>query len=92
MSISKTKLKSLSEIRFGSMIFLFRMAGIPFKMNNLKPLYTIYMVITIVSTYSTFIGVYVQAYKHREDLGSAMTILRALITFTNVMWTFSYCR
>ena len=30
----KTKLKGLSESRFVSMIFLFRMAGIPFKLNK----------------------------------------------------------
>jgi hypothetical protein len=92
MNIPKTKLKGLSEIRFGSTIFLLRMAGIPLKMKKLKPLYTIYMVTVIVCSCSAFVGVCMDAYMHRDDLGRSMMTMRVLISFTNIMWIFSYCR
>jgi len=89
-NMQESKLKGLSEIRFGSTIFLLRMAGIPLKMKKLKPIYILYMLTVIICSCSTFIGVYVDVYIHRDDLGRAMTTMRALIPFTNVMWIFSY--
>ena len=92
MNILKTKLKELSQIRFSSMIFLLRMAGIPLKMKKLKPFYSVYMVTVIVCSCSAFIGMSVDAYMHRDNLGRAMSTIRVLISFTNIMWIFSYCR
>jgi len=92
MVIPKTKLKGLSEIRFGSMMFLLRMAGIPLQMKKRKPLYTIYMVTVIVCSCSAFIGMSDDAYIHRDDLGRAMSTMRVLFSMTNIMWIFSYCR
>ena len=92
MNIPKTKLNGLSEIRFVSMIFLLRMAGIPLKMKKLKPLYTIYMVTVIVCSCSSFTGVYVDVYIHWDDLGRAMTTIRVLFSMANVMWIFSHCK
>jgi len=88
--MQKSKLKGLSEIRFGSTIFLLRMAGIPLKMKKLKPIYTIYMVTVILCSCSAFIGVYVDLYINRDDLGRAMKTMRVLIPLTNIMWIFSY--
>jgi hypothetical protein len=92
MNRQETKLKGLSEIRFRSMIFLLSMAGIPLKMKKIKPIYTVYMVTVTVCSYSTFIGVSVDAYIHRDDLGRAMTTIRVLLSFMNVIWIFSYSR
>jgi hypothetical protein len=86
------KLKGLMERRFGSMLLLLRMAGIPLKMKKINPIYTVYMVTVTICSYSTFIGVYFDAYIHRDDLGRAMTTMRLLLSITNVMWIFSYCR
>jgi len=90
INMQKSKLKGLSEIRFGSTIFLLRMAGIPLKMKKLKPIYTIYMVTVILCSCSAFIGVYVDLYINRDDLGRAMKTMRVLIPLTNIMWIFSY--
>jgi len=92
MNRKGTKLKGLSESRFGSMIFLFKIAGIPIQMKKISTIYGVYMIATITCTFSTFIGMFVDAYIHREDLGRAMTSMRGLIPFTNVMWIYSYCR
>jgi len=82
----------MAEIRFRSMIFLLRMAGIPFQMNKISTLYAIYMIAVIVCASTTYLGMFVEVYNHREDLGRAMTTVRMLIPISNVMWIFSYCR
>jgi hypothetical protein len=92
MDIQESKLKGLSECRFGSMIYLVRMAGIPLKMKNLKPIYILYMVTVTIFSFSTFIAVSVDAFIHRNDLRRAMTTIRVLLSITNVMWIFSYFR
>jgi hypothetical protein len=92
MNIQESKLKGLSESRFGSMIFLFRIAGIPLKIKRLKPIYTVYMVIVTICSCSTFIAVSVDEFIHRDDLRRAMTTIRVLLSITNVMWIFSYFR
>jgi len=92
MNRKEPALKGLSEIRFSSMIFLFRMAGIPLKMKQVPTIYAAYMITVIICSCSTYIGMLVDVYIHWNDLGRAMTTLRVLIPLTNVMWTFSYCK
>ena len=92
MNRKETKQKELSGIRFGSMIFLFRMAGIPLKMKKVPAIYAVYMVTVIICSCSTYIGMLIDVYIHRNDLGRAMTTMRMLIPFTNVTWIYFYCR
>jgi len=92
MNRQETKLQGLSECRFGSIIFLFRMAGFRFKMNEGWTIYAIYMVTATICSCSTFIGMFVAVYIHRNDLGRAISSMRVLIPITNVIWIFSYCR
>jgi len=92
MSRKGTKLKGLSESRFGPMIFLFKIAGIPICMKEISTIYGVYMMTVAICTFSTFIGMFIDVYIHREDLGRAMTSMRGLIPFTNIMWIYSYCR
>jgi hypothetical protein len=86
------EVKGLSNSRFSSIIFFLRLAGIPFKMKNTSTLYAIYMIAAISSTCTTFVGMLVDVYIHRDDLGHAMTNIRVSIAFTNVLWMFFYCR
>jgi hypothetical protein len=92
MNRKERKLKGLLEIRFGSIIFLFRMAGIPLKLKKISTIYAVYMITVIICTCSTYIGMFVDVYIHWNDLGRAMTSIRMLIPFTNIMWIFLYCR
>jgi hypothetical protein len=92
MNAEEVTLNGLSESRFDSIIFLLRMTGIPFKMKKMSTIYAFYMTTVTICSYSTLIGMSVDVYIHREDLGLAMTTMRALIGFTNCMWIFSYCR
>jgi hypothetical protein len=86
------KLKGLSESRFHLNILLFRVAGIPFKMKKISTVYAVYMITVIICSCSTYVGMFVDVYVQRNDLGHAMTTVRALISVTNVVWIFLYCR
>jgi len=87
-----TKVKGMSNSRFGSIIFLLRLAGIPFKMKKMSTLYAIYMITAISCTCTTVVGMFVDVYIHRDDLGHVMTNSRISIGLTNVLWMFFYCR
>jgi hypothetical protein len=92
MNKKETKLKGLSESRFGSMILLFKIAGIPIHMKKVSTIYAVYMITVITCFSTTYLGMFVDAYIHRDDLVHAMTTIRVLIPFTNIMWIYSYCR
>jgi len=92
MKKKETKLKGMSKSRFCSMIFLLRLAGIPFRMKEISTIYAIYMITVIVCASTTYLGMLGDVYIHRDDLGRAMTSMRVLISLTNVMWIFSICR
>jgi hypothetical protein len=92
MDNEEPEVKGLSNSRFASIIFLLRLAGIPFKMKNMSTLYAIYMIIAISSTCTTFVGMFVDVYVHWDDVGHVMTNIRVLIALMNVLWIFSYCR
>jgi hypothetical protein len=82
----------LSNSRFGSIIFLLRSAGIPFKMKNISTLYAIYMKTVISCTCITYVGMFVDVYIHRDDMGHAMTNIRVSIGVTDFLWMVFYCR
>jgi len=86
------EVKGMSNSRFGSIIFLLRLAGIPFKMNKMSTLYAIYIITVISCTCTTFVGMFVDVYIHRDDLGHVMTNIRVSIGFTNALCIYFYCR
>jgi hypothetical protein len=92
MNKKESKLKGLSESRFGSMILLFKIAGIPIHMKKISTIYAAYMITVITCFSTTYIGMYFDAYIHRDDLRRAMKTMRVLIPFTNNMWIYYYCR
>ena len=87
-----TKVKGLSEIRFSWIIFFLRLAGIPFKMKKIPTPYIIYMVTVISSTCIMFLGMFVDVYIHRDDLGHVMKNMRVLSGMCSVVWIYFSCR
>lgn len=87
-----SKINRKFQRRFGSIIFILRSAGIPFQMKTISTIYTIYMTILVVCSSATYIGMLCDGPVHWDDLGRAMTSIRMLITFTNIMWLYTYCR
>jgi len=86
------QVKEKSNSRFGSIIFFLRLAGIPFKMKKMSTIYALYMITAISCTCTTFLGMFVDVYIHRDNLGHVMTNFRVSIGFTNSLWMFVYCR
>jgi len=86
------EVKGLSAIRFSRLIFLLRLAGIPFKMKKMSTVYVIYMITVTICSFSTFLGMFVDVYIHRDDLGHVMTTLRTLAAITNILWIYFSCR
>ena len=87
-----TQMERQFESRFASVVLLFRIAGIPFKIKKLSTLYTIYMITVIFCTSTTFVGMIVDVYVHRDNLRHAATNIRGSITATNMIWIWFYCR
>jgi len=92
MDIETPEVKGRSNSRFGLIIFLLRVTGIPFKFKNMSTLYAIYMTTVISCFFTTYVGMFFDVYVYRSDLGHAMTNIRASIFFTNCLWTFIYYR
>jgi hypothetical protein len=92
MENKEIKIKNLSECRFRLLISLFRLGGIPFKMKEISTIYAIYMNLLIICGCTTYLGMFVDVYTHRDELGRAMTNIRVLIPWTNVIWIYTYCR
>jgi len=92
MEREETKVKGLSEIRFSRIIFLLRLAGIPFKMKKIPTVYVIYMITVIIFTGNIFLGMFVDMCIHWDDLGHVMTNLRVLTGMIIVLWIYFSCR
>jgi hypothetical protein len=92
MEIEGKKMKKQSDNYFNSIIFLFRLAGVPFKMNKISTTYAIYMITVVFCTCTTIIGLVVGVYKHRDDLGHIMTSTRVLMPLMNDIVIYFYCR
>jgi hypothetical protein len=92
MDSGKPKIKELSEGRFDSIIFFLRLGGISFKMRNLSTVYATYMTIVIISTCTTFVGLFADLYVHWDDLGRTMTNMRVLFPATDALWLYTSCR
>jgi hypothetical protein len=92
MEIEGKKMKKQWGNYFNSIIFLFRLAGVPIKMNKISTNYAIYMLTVVFCTCSTIIGFVVDVYENRDDLGHIMTSMRVLIPLMNDMVIYVYCR
>ena len=92
MDSENIKLIYQTDRRFGSIILLFRLAGIPFHKKKISIIYAVYMITVIICASTTYIGLLIDVYTHWNDLGRAMTTMRVLIPVTNVMWIYTYCR
>ena len=92
MDSENIKLKTLTDRRFGSIILLFRLAGIPLHKEEMSTIYAIYMRTAIICASTSYLGMFVDMYVHWDDLGRVMTTMRVLLPATNSMWIYTYCR
>jgi len=92
MDSENKKLKTMTDRSFGSIILLFRLAVIPIHKKKISFIYAIYRTAVITCAIKTYLGMLVDVYVHRNNLGRAMTTMRLLIPVTNIMWIYTYCR
>jgi len=92
MNRQEPKHQGLSEIRLDTMVFLLRVGGVPCKMKNVSTIYVIYMITVTICAATTYLGIFIDVFVHRDDLGRAMTSLRALISFMSIVWIFLNCQ
>jgi hypothetical protein len=76
-----TKINRLSVRRFGLIIFLFRLGGIPLRMKKISTIYTIYTKTLIFSVSSNCVGLFLERYLHWDHLRRAITAMRVFIPF-----------
>jgi hypothetical protein len=92
MESENTKINSLLERRFGSIIFLLRLAGIPFQMKKISTIYAVYTATLNFCSFLTSVGMLSDVYVHRNDLERAVATLRVLIPLWNSLWIYTYFR
>jgi hypothetical protein len=92
MESEGTKINRLSERHFGSITFLLRLGGIPFRMKKISTIYTIYMTTLIFCGFANFVGMLLDGCVHWDDLGRAITSLRVFVSLLSVIWLYAYCR
>jgi len=81
-----------SDRRFGFVILLFRLAGIPFHIKKMSIIYNIYMRTVIICASTSYLGMFFDVYVHRDDLARTMKNMRSLLPVTDVMWLYTYVR
>jgi len=77
---------SLHESRFKVLLFLYRMGGIPLKVNSASRLHTLYNASLVVCFYITYFCVGVDMFLHRHQLSLAMKKFRVVLIFQISMW------
>ena len=92
MEIEGKEMKKQSDNYFNSTIFLFRLAGITFKVKKISTTYAIYMITVVFCTCTTIIGSVVGVYEHRDNLGYIMTSTRVSMMLMGNMVLWVYCR
>ena len=92
MGIEGPKLKKQSNNYINSIVFFFRLAGVPFNMKKISVIYALYMTTLMSCTCSTFIGMVASVYVHRDDLGHVMTSMRVLMPLMCDIIVYVYCR
>jgi hypothetical protein len=92
MESKYTEIESLFDSRFGSVILIFRLVGIPFKITKNPTIYSIYVITVIVCSLSTCVGMFIDVYIRMDDLRSVMATARVLSGTITAVWIWIHCR
>jgi hypothetical protein len=92
MENKEHKTKKTLNSRFSTIIFLLRLAGIPFKMKKLSIIYTIYTITVLFCTCTTLLGMFAEVYIQSNDLEHIMKNIRMLVPTANNWWIYAYAR
>ena len=76
----------LHESRFKTLLFIFRMGGLPLKLQSVSKINAVYNATIWVCFYITALCLFMDTFVHRHNLEYAMKKLRALIGFIVLTW------
>jgi hypothetical protein len=89
---NKKQTETQAENYFNVIVFFFRFAGVPFNMKQISIIYHIYILATVISSCTTFVGMLADVYLHIDDVGHVVTNMRVLISLMDVLFIYFYCR
>jgi hypothetical protein len=74
----------LSQRRFGTILLLFKLAGIPLNTHSVSKIQSVYNVTTAVCHYSTCVSCYMDVYVNRNNLEELVKSIRLCLSMTFV--------
>ena len=78
--------KNLHESRFKIILLIFRLSGLPIKLQPVSRIYTIYCATIMVCFYTTTLCLFMDTLVHRRQMDLAMKKLRAFLAFALAAW------
>jgi hypothetical protein len=82
MKSDKLRESGLSQRRFGTTLFLFKLAGIPLDTNSISKVQSVYNATIVLSYYITFSSCFLELYFKRNDLEQFMKNIRMCLSMT----------
>jgi hypothetical protein len=86
MGVDKPHKSSLTERRFGFLLFLLRTAGVAVNMQKQPKAHALYNVYLVSSYYITYLSVFMDYLRIRNDFAESMKNLRMLFGMAVVAW------
>jgi hypothetical protein len=77
---------NLHESRFKILLFIFRLSGLPIKLQLVSRIYTVYSATILVCFYTTTACLFMDTFVHRHQLDYAMKKLRVFLAFALALW------
>jgi len=77
---------NLHDSRFKILLFVFRLGGLPLKLQSVSRINTVYSATIIVCFYINFVSLFMDTFVQRGQLMYAMKKLRMFIGLTMAVW------
>jgi hypothetical protein len=77
---------NLHERRFKTILFIFRLGGVPIKLKSVSRVNRVYNATMIACFYITLVSVFMDTFVHRHQLEYTMKRSRALLGLMLVSW------
>ena len=91
-NVSGRKIKYLHESRFKIILFIFRLSGLPIKLQPVSRIYKLYSATIMVCFCTTTMCVFMDSFVHRRQLDYAMKKLRVFIPYALAVWVHIHIR
>jgi len=85
-NVSVRTSKYLHESRFKIILFIFRLSGLPIKLQPVSRIYKLYSATITVCFCTTTLCVFMDSFVHRHQLDYAMKKLRVFLAFALALW------